>query len=64
MKENDAPNWYALLKAPLRGYVDLDMYTENVNTTFGLKDISTQDINNDNENEEVTNVRGSGDEIM
>lgn len=34
------------------------MYDENVDTTFELKDISTLDINNDNENEKVTDIKG------
>lgn len=47
-RESDTSNWYVVLKATLRGYHDLNMYDDNVNSTNMPVDASRLEPNDVN----------------
>ncbi|KAK3219664.1 hypothetical protein Dsin_013634 [Dipteronia sinensis] len=42
-RENDTPNWYVVLKAPPRGFHDLEKFNEHAYMTFTPLDVSQLD---------------------
>ncbi|XP_058185780.1 uncharacterized protein LOC131303006 [Rhododendron vialii] len=57
-RETDSSNWYVVLKAPPRGFYDLEMYEETVDTSCRPQDVSALGMDNDDDDERITNIRG------
>ncbi|KAF7152665.1 hypothetical protein RHSIM_Rhsim01G0043900 [Rhododendron simsii] len=57
-REIESSNWYVVLKAPPRGFYDLKMYEETVDTSSRTQDVSALGMNNDDDDERITNIRG------
>ena len=56
-RETDSSNWYVLLKAPPRGYYELEMYDENEDMSSRPQHVSSLDLNIDDDNDEGSFVR-------
>lgn len=56
VREHDTSNWYVVLKAPPRGFHDLETYDENVDTLTGIEHLPTT-LEEENENDELTYAR-------
>ncbi|XP_031262356.1 uncharacterized protein LOC116120545 [Pistacia vera] len=56
-KEIDSPNWYVVLKAPPRGYYELEMYNEDEDLTSRPEYVTTHNMNIYDDSEEVSYVR-------
>ncbi|CAA2967341.1 Hypothetical predicted protein [Olea europaea subsp. europaea] len=54
LRENDSSNWYVVLKAPPRGFHDLEMYDENEEVNVR----NSVSLNIDDVNEKISYVRG------
>ena len=48
-RENDTSNWYAVLKAPPRGFHDLEKFDEHAYMTFTPLDVSQLDSTMDDD---------------
>ena len=58
-RENESSNWYIVMQAPLRGYVELQTYDEVCHETFTTPNVSTVDDNEiDDEQYEREGVEG------
>lgn len=63
-RETDSSNWYVLLKAPPRGYYELEMYDENEDMSSRPQHVSSLDLNIDDDNDEGSFVREDCEGIL
>ncbi|KAF7150464.1 hypothetical protein RHSIM_Rhsim02G0050400 [Rhododendron simsii] len=58
-READSSNWYVVVKAPPRGFYDMEMFEEIVDSSSRQQDVSAlgMDIDDDNEGDRVTHAR-------
>ncbi|KAF7128000.1 hypothetical protein RHSIM_Rhsim11G0005200 [Rhododendron simsii] len=52
----DVVSYYGVIKAPPRGFYDLEMYEETVDTSSRPQDVSTLGMNDDDDDERKTNL--------
>lgn len=57
VREHDTSNWYVLLKAPPRGFHDIEMYDENYVDTVVSNEQFPSAIEDVEENDELTYAR-------
>ncbi|KAF7126805.1 hypothetical protein RHSIM_Rhsim11G0005700 [Rhododendron simsii] len=57
-RETKSSNWYVVLKAPPKRFYDLEMYEETVDTSSRPQDVSALGMNDDSDDERITNIRG------
>ncbi|XP_050937141.1 uncharacterized protein LOC127148161 [Cucumis melo] len=56
-RENDTSNWYVVLKAPPRGFHDLEMYDENYDDTLVSNENISNAVEDVDESDELTYAR-------
>ncbi|KAJ0078198.1 hypothetical protein Patl1_36994 [Pistacia atlantica] len=56
-REIDSPNWYIVLKAPPRGYYELEMYNEDEDLISRPEYVTTHNMNIYDDSEEISYMR-------
>ncbi|TYK17902.1 uncharacterized protein E5676_scaffold306G001840 [Cucumis melo var. makuwa] len=63
-RENDTSNWYVVLKAPPRGFHDLEMYDENYDDTLVSNENISNAVEDVDESDELTYARQDCEDTM
>ncbi|TYK13531.1 putative TNP1-like transposon protein [Cucumis melo var. makuwa] len=63
-RENDTLNWYVILKAPPRGFHDLEMYDENYDDTLVSNENISNAVEDVDESDELTYARQDCEDTM